>query len=114
VLSAGYYDAYYLKAQQVRTLIRRDYELAFESVDAVAMPTSPTAAFRLGERTTDPLQMYLADVFTVSAPLAGLPAISVPCGFTSDHLPVGFQLTGRAWDEGTLFRLGRACESGLL
>ena len=83
VLSAGYYDAYYLKAQQVRTLIRRDYERAFERVDVVAMPTSPTPAFRLGERVDDPLQMYLADVFTVSANLAGLPAISVPCGFTA-------------------------------
>src|SRR5262249_55619693 len=78
VLSAGYYDAYYLKAQQVRTLIRRDYEQAFERVDAVAMPTSPVTAFRLGERVSDPLQMYLIDVFTVSANLAGLPAISVP------------------------------------
>ncbi len=82
VLSAGYYDAYYLKAQQVRTLIRRDYDHAFERVDVVAMPTSPTPAFRIGERVADPLQMYLADVFTVSANLAGLPAISVPCGFT--------------------------------
>ena len=84
VLSAGYYDAYYLKAQQVRTLIRRDYDAAFADVDVVAMPTSPTPAFRLGERTDDPLQMYLADVFTVSANLAGLPAISVPCGFTGE------------------------------
>ena len=83
VLSAGYYDAYYLKAQQMRTLIRRDYERAFETVDAVAMPTSPTPAFRLGERIEDPMQMYLADVFTVAAPLAGLPAISVPCGLTA-------------------------------
>ena len=82
VLSAGYYDAYYLKAQRVRTLIRRDYDDAFEQVDVVAMPTSPTAAFKIGERVADPIQMYLADVFTVSANLAGLPAISVPCGFT--------------------------------
>jgi aspartyl-tRNA(Asn)/glutamyl-tRNA(Gln) amidotransferase subunit A len=110
VLSAGYYDAYYLKAQQVRTLIRRDFERAFEDVDVVATPTSPTPAFPLGERTDDPLQMYLADVFTVSAPLAGLPAISVPCGLTEDRLPVGLQLTGRAWDEGTLFRLADAYE----
>jgi aspartyl-tRNA(Asn)/glutamyl-tRNA(Gln) amidotransferase subunit A len=110
VLSAGYYDAYYLKAQQVRTLIRRDFERAFEAVDVVATPTSPTPAFRLGERTDDPLQMYLADVFTVSAPLAGLPAISVPCGLTSDRLPVGLQLTGRAWDEATLLRLADAYE----
>ncbi len=102
VLSAGYYDAYYLKAQRVRTLIRQDYERAFEQVDVVAVPTSPTAAFRIGEKTSDPLQMYLADVFTVSASLAGLPAISVPCGFTSEHLPIGLQLTGRMWDEATM------------
>src|SRR5439155_877872 len=89
VLSAGYYDAYYLKAQQVRTLILRDYDRAFERVDVVAMPTSPTTAFPIGERAADPLQMYLADVFTVSANLAGLPAISVPCGFSAG-LPVGF------------------------
>jgi aspartyl-tRNA(Asn)/glutamyl-tRNA(Gln) amidotransferase subunit A len=110
VLSAGYYDAYYLKAQQVRTLILRDFERAFADVDVVATPTSPTPAFLLGERTDDPLQMYLADVFTVSAPLAGLPAISVPCGLTAARLPVGLQLTGRAWDEATLFRLADAYE----
>jgi aspartyl-tRNA(Asn)/glutamyl-tRNA(Gln) amidotransferase subunit A len=110
VLSAGYYDAYYLKAQQVRTLIRQDYAQAFERVDAVAVPTTPSPAFRLGERTADPLQMYLADVFTVSAPLCGLPAISVPCGFTSAQLPVGLQLTGRPWDEQTIFRLADAFE----
>jgi aspartyl-tRNA(Asn)/glutamyl-tRNA(Gln) amidotransferase subunit A len=102
VLSAGYYDAYYLKAQQVRTLIRQDYDRAFEHVDVVAMPTSPTAAFKLGERVSDPLQMYLADVFTVSANLAGLPAVSVPCGFTTANLPIGLQLTGRMFDEATL------------
>jgi aspartyl-tRNA(Asn)/glutamyl-tRNA(Gln) amidotransferase subunit A len=110
VLSAGYYDAYYLKAQQVRTLILRDYDTAFEQVDAVAMPTSPTPAFRIGERASDPLQMYLADVFTVSANLAGLPAISVPCGCTADGLPIGFQLTGRRFDEATLLRIGDAYE----
>ncbi len=113
VLSAGYYDAYYLKAQQARTLILRDYEEAFGGaapVDAVAMPTSPVPAFRIGERTADPVQMYLADVFTVSANLAGLPAISVPCGFTSQQLPVGLQLTGRRFDEGTLLRLAEAYE----
>jgi aspartyl-tRNA(Asn)/glutamyl-tRNA(Gln) amidotransferase subunit A len=110
VLSAGYYDAYYLKAQQVRTLIRRDYERAFERVDVVAMPTSPTPAFRIGERASDPLQMYLADVFTVSANLAGLPAISVPCGFTRDRLPIGLQLTGRWFDEATLLRTADAYE----
>ncbi len=110
VLSAGYYDAFYLKAQQVRTLIRRDYEDAFARVDLVAMPTSPTAAFRLGERTTDPLQMYLADVFTVAANLSGLPAISVPCGFSRERLPIGLQLTARAWEEATLVRAARAYE----
>jgi aspartyl-tRNA(Asn)/glutamyl-tRNA(Gln) amidotransferase subunit A len=110
VLSAGYYDAYYLKAQQVRTLLRRDYEEAFERVDVVAMPTSPTPAFRLGEKTSDPLQMYLGDIFTVSANLAGLPAISIPCGFTDDRLPVGFQMTGRTFDEATLLRVADAHE----
>jgi aspartyl-tRNA(Asn)/glutamyl-tRNA(Gln) amidotransferase subunit A len=110
VLSAGYYDAYYLKAQRVRTLIRQDYERAFERVDVVAMPTSPTPAFRLGERVDDPLQMYLADVFTVSANLAGLPALSIPCGFTAASLPVGLQFTGRLFDEATLLRLADAYE----
>ena len=110
VLSAGYYDAYYLKAQQVRTLIRRDYETSFATVDVVAMPTSPTPAFRLGEKTEDPLQMYLADVFTVSANLSGLPAISVPCGLSTSGLPIGLQLTGRAFDEATLLRVAAGYE----
>jgi aspartyl-tRNA(Asn)/glutamyl-tRNA(Gln) amidotransferase subunit A len=110
VLSAGYYEAYYLKAQQVRTLILRDYERAFELADVVAMPTSPTPAFRLGERVADPLQMYLIDVFTVSANLTGLPAISVPCGFTREQLPIGLQLTGRRFDEATLLRIADAYE----
>jgi aspartyl-tRNA(Asn)/glutamyl-tRNA(Gln) amidotransferase subunit A len=110
VLSAGYYDAYYLKAEQVRTLILRDYQQAFARVDAIAMPTSPTAAFRIGERASDPLQMYLADVFTVSANLAGLPAVSVPCGFTADKRPIGLQLTGRAFDEATILRIADAYE----
>jgi aspartyl-tRNA(Asn)/glutamyl-tRNA(Gln) amidotransferase subunit A len=110
VLSAGYYDAYYLKAQQVRTLIRRDYLLAFERVDVVAMPTSPTPAFKLGERMSDPLQMYLGDIFTVSANLAGLPGISVPCGFTSSGLPIGLQFTGRMFDESTLLGAAHAYE----
>jgi len=104
VLSAGYYDAYYVKAQQVRTLLRRDYETAFGVVDVVAMPTTPTAAFKLGEKIDDPLQMYLADIFTVSANLAGLPAISVPCGFSPEGLPIGLQLTARMFDEPTLLR----------
>ena len=113
VLSAGYYDAYYLKAQQVRTLILRDYEQAFQGADAVdviAMPTSPTPAFKIGERVADPLQMYLADIFTVSANLAGLPAVSVPCGFTSGKLPIGLQFTGRPFEEGTLLRIADAYE----
>jgi aspartyl-tRNA(Asn)/glutamyl-tRNA(Gln) amidotransferase subunit A len=110
VLSAGYYDAYYLKAHQVRALIRRDYDRAFASVDVVALPTSPTAAFRLGEKTEDPLQMYLADVFTVAANLAGLPAISIPCGLTEAQLPVGLQLTARPFDEATLLRAADALE----
>ena len=110
VLSAGYYDAYYLKAQQVRTLILRDYDRAFERVDVVAMPTSPVPAFKLGERIADPLQMYLVDVFTVSANLSGLPAINVPCGFTVGRLPIGLQLTGRRFDEATLLRMADAYE----
>jgi aspartyl-tRNA(Asn)/glutamyl-tRNA(Gln) amidotransferase subunit A len=110
VLSAGYYDAYYLKAQKVRTLIRRDYEAAFDRVDLVVMPTSPTPAFGLGERLEDPLQMYLSDVFTVSAPLAGLPAISVPCGFSANRLPIGLQLIGRPFDEAMILRVADAYE----
>jgi len=110
VLSAGYYDAYYLKAQQVRTLVRRDYEQAFQKVDAVAMPTSPTAAFRIGEKIEDPLSLYLTDVFTVSANLAGLPGLSIPCGRTPNRLPIGLQLTGRPFDEATLLRIGDSYE----
>lgn len=110
VLSAGYYDAYYRKAQQVRTLITRDYEHAFASVDVVAMPTAPTTAFRLGEKLADPLQMYLADVFTVSANLSGLPAISVPCGQDAGGLPIGLQLTAAAFQETTLLRAAAAYE----
>ncbi len=107
-LSAGYYDAYYLKAQQVRTLVRRDFDEAFGLADVVALPTTPTTAFRLGERLADPLQMYLADVFTVGAPLAGLPAVSVPCGLSPARLPVGLQLVGRMFDEETLLRTADA------
>jgi aspartyl-tRNA(Asn)/glutamyl-tRNA(Gln) amidotransferase subunit A len=109
-LSAGYYDAYYLKAQQVRTLIKSDYDTAFNEVDSILMPTSPTPAFPLGKRTHDPLEMYLADVFTVSANLAGLPAISVPCGFTTDRLPIGLQCIGRPFDEESLLRLAYGYE----
>jgi aspartyl-tRNA(Asn)/glutamyl-tRNA(Gln) amidotransferase subunit A len=124
VLSAGYYDAYYLKAQRARTLILQDYDAAFEQVDVVAMPTSPTPAVRIGERVSNPVQMYLMDVFTVSANLSGLPAISVPCGFTrgsgshgdSDSpsteggLPMGLQVIGRRFDEATLLRIADAYE----
>jgi aspartyl-tRNA(Asn)/glutamyl-tRNA(Gln) amidotransferase subunit A len=104
VLCAGYYDAYYLKAQQVRTLIRADFDEAFRTADVVALPTTPTPAFGLGERLGDPLQMYLADVFTVSAPLAGLPAISVPCGLSDSGLPTGLQFIGAAFDDAAVIR----------
>jgi aspartyl-tRNA(Asn)/glutamyl-tRNA(Gln) amidotransferase subunit A len=110
VLSAGYYDAYYRKAQQIRTLIGRDYDAAFEQADVIALPTSPTGAFPLGERTDDPVLMYLADVFTVGANLAGVPAITVPCGFTGEGLPVGLQLTSRKMNEATLLRAAAAYE----
>ncbi len=111
VLSAGYYDAYYRKAQQVRALIARDYFSAFEQVDVIALPTSPSPAFLLGERLNDPLQMYLADVFTVGANLAGVPGISIPCGFASGQLPVGLQFIARPWDEATMLRMADAYEA---
>jgi aspartyl-tRNA(Asn)/glutamyl-tRNA(Gln) amidotransferase subunit A len=104
-LSAGYYDAYYVRAQKVRTLIRRDFESAFERCDVIATPTTPTPAFRIGEKTTDPLQMYLEDIFTVPANLAGIPGLSLPCGLAAG-LPVGLQLLGRPFDEATLLRVG--------
>jgi aspartyl-tRNA(Asn)/glutamyl-tRNA(Gln) amidotransferase subunit A len=111
VLSSGYYDAYYLRAQKVRTLIRNDFLRAFEGVDAILTPTSPTAAFKIGEKTDDPLQMYLMDIFTISANLAGICGISVPCGFTtSPHLPIGLQLLGRPFGEETILRLAHAYE----
>ncbi len=110
VLSAGYYDAYYVKAQRVRSLIKADYDRAFQDVDVIAMPTAPAPAFRIGERLDDPLAMYLGDIFTVSANLTGLPAISVPAGFTPARLPVGLQLMSRPFDEATLFRLADAYE----
>ena len=113
VLSAGYYDAFYLKAQQVRTLIRRDYERAFAACDVVAHADDADGRrFGLGEKVDDPLQMYLEDIFTVSANLSGLPAISVPCGLSSTRLPIGLQLTGRAFDEATLLRAADAYERG--
>jgi aspartyl-tRNA(Asn)/glutamyl-tRNA(Gln) amidotransferase subunit A len=107
VLSSGYYDAYYTKAQKVRTLIKRDFDAAFAVCDAVATPTSATVAFKFDERTENPLTMYLADIFTVPASLAGIPAVSLPCGF-ADGLPVGLQLQGRNFDETTLLRIGAA------
>jgi aspartyl-tRNA(Asn)/glutamyl-tRNA(Gln) amidotransferase subunit A len=110
VLSAGYYDAYYGKAQRVRTLIRRDFEDAFAKVDAIAAPTSPVPAFGLGDRMTDPLSMYLADVFTVPVNLAGIPGISVPAGFTRDRLPIGLQLLGPWFEEARLLRIARTFE----
>jgi aspartyl-tRNA(Asn)/glutamyl-tRNA(Gln) amidotransferase subunit A len=108
-LSAGYYDAYYLKAQKVRTLIKQDFDRAFEQVDVIVGPTSPSVAFRIGEKVDDPLQMYLADVFTLAQALAGIPAISIPCGF-ADDLPVGLQIMGRAFDEGRVLRVAYAYE----
>jgi aspartyl-tRNA(Asn)/glutamyl-tRNA(Gln) amidotransferase subunit A len=109
-LSAGYYDAYYLKAQRVRTLIARDFEQAFEHVDAIVTPTTPTPAFKLGEKVDDPVSMYLADIYTVTADLAGVPGISVPCGRSREGLPIGVQILGRHFDESTVLRLGHAVE----
>jgi aspartyl-tRNA(Asn)/glutamyl-tRNA(Gln) amidotransferase subunit A len=110
VLSAGYYEAYYLKAQKVRTLLARDFEEAFKSVDAIVTPTSPVAAFTLGERSDNPLAMYLADIFTVTANLVGIPGISVPCGETKEKLPIGLQILGKHFDEATILRLAHAYE----
>ncbi|HXB58261.1 MAG TPA: Asp-tRNA(Asn)/Glu-tRNA(Gln) amidotransferase subunit GatA [Candidatus Acidoferrales bacterium] len=111
VLSSGYYDAYYLRAQKVRTLIRKDFLNAFEKVDAIVTPTSPTAAFKIGEKSDDPLQMYLSDIFTISCNLAGICGISVPCGFTkSPKLPIGLQLLGKPFGEETILRLAHAYE----
>ena len=101
-LSAGYYDAYYLKAQKVRTLIRHDFERVFEHCDVIVTPTTPTTAFAIGEKTDDPLQMYLEDVFTISLNLAGLPGLSLTCGFDGDGLPIGLQIIGRPFDEQTV------------
>jgi aspartyl-tRNA(Asn)/glutamyl-tRNA(Gln) amidotransferase subunit A len=113
VLSSGYYDAYYLRAQKVRTLIRNDFLKAFESVDAIVTPTSPTAAFKIGEKSDDPLQMYLCDVFTLACNLAGICGISLPCGFTkSPKLPIGLQLLGKPFGEETLLKIAHAYEQG--
>ncbi|MCK4851321.1 MAG: Asp-tRNA(Asn)/Glu-tRNA(Gln) amidotransferase subunit GatA, partial [Phycisphaerae bacterium] len=109
-LSAGYYDAYYLKALKVRTLIRQDFDKAFEQVDCIAGPVTPTPPFRLGEKIDDPLTLYLSDVYTVMANLTGLPAISIPCGFSSAGLPIGLQLTTKAFSEELLLRIARMFE----
>jgi aspartyl-tRNA(Asn)/glutamyl-tRNA(Gln) amidotransferase subunit A len=109
-LSAGYYDAYYLKAQKIRTLIRQDFLEAFKDVDAVLSPTSPVTAFKLGEKLDDPLAMYLVDVFTLPCNLAGLPGMSIPCGFSAAGLPIGLQILGRHFDEARLLRIARAFE----
>ncbi len=115
VLSSGYYDAYYLRAQKVRTLIRGDFERAFESVDLICAPTSPTCAFKVGEKISDPLAMYLNDIFTINVNLAGLPGISIPCGFSKEGLPIGLQMIGKAFDEAALLSYAYAFEraSGL-
>jgi aspartyl-tRNA(Asn)/glutamyl-tRNA(Gln) amidotransferase subunit A len=110
VLSAGYYDAYYRKAQQVRTLIKNDFLNAFKQCDAIITPTSPTPAFNIGEKVDDPLAMYLNDIYTVTANLAGVPGLSAPCGLSSERLPIGYQLLGPYWSEPTLFKLAHAYE----
>lgn len=110
VLSSGYYDAYYLRAQKVRSLIRQDFENAFKEVDVLLTPTSPTTAFKKGEKADDPISMYLSDIFTISTNLAGLPAMSVPCGLASDGLPVGMQLIAPSFKEDTLFQFGHQFE----
>ena len=109
-LSAGYYEAYYKKGQQVRTLIKQDFEEAFKLADVIATPTAPTAAFKIGEKTTDPLQMYLSDIFTISVNLAGIPGMSIPCGFTHHNLPIGLQLLGRHFDEESILHTAFAYE----
>jgi aspartyl-tRNA(Asn)/glutamyl-tRNA(Gln) amidotransferase subunit A len=114
VLSSGYYDAYYLRAQKVRTLIRRDFIDAFEKVDAIICPTSPEPAFKLGEKSDDPLKMYLADIFTIAANLAGICGLSLPCGFAEvdgSRLPIGLQLLGKPFHEGEIFAIAHAYES---
>jgi aspartyl-tRNA(Asn)/glutamyl-tRNA(Gln) amidotransferase subunit A len=108
VLSSGYYDAYYLKAQKVRTLIARDFSEAFREVDAIVTPVSPFPAFKLGEKLDDPLQMYLSDIYTITGDLAGIPCLSVPCGSTAAGLPVGMQILTRHFDEAGMFRLADA------
>src|SRR5205807_1954881 len=111
VLSSGYYDAYYLKAQKVRTLVARDYARAFEQVDAIVGPVSPFPAFKIGEKVDDPVAMYLSDIYTITGSLAGIPCMSVPCGLTASGLPVGLQILTRHFDEATMFRLAHAYET---
>jgi aspartyl-tRNA(Asn)/glutamyl-tRNA(Gln) amidotransferase subunit A len=111
VLSSGYYDAYYAKAQKVRTLLKQDFLNAFDRCDAIITPTAPTVAFKIGEKSDDPLAMYLSDVYTASANLAGIPGISVPCGLSSEGLPIGLQLVGKHWSENVLLNLANAYES---
>jgi aspartyl-tRNA(Asn)/glutamyl-tRNA(Gln) amidotransferase subunit A len=113
VLSAGYYDAYYLKAQRVRSLLARDFDQAFTTVDAIITPTTPTVAFKLGEKTDDPLAMYLADIYTVTADLAGIPAISIPCGKSKEGLPIGMQILGKHFDEASILRVAHVAEHAL-
>ena len=112
-LSAGYYDAYYLKAQRVRSLLARDFDKAFATVDAIVTPTTPTAAFKLGEKTDDPLAMYLADIYTVTANLAGIPGISIPCGKSKEGLPIGMQILGKHFDEATVLRVAHVVEHAI-
>jgi aspartyl-tRNA(Asn)/glutamyl-tRNA(Gln) amidotransferase subunit A len=112
-LSAGYYDAYYGKAQKVRMLVERDFRNAFASCDVIATPTAPTPAFLLGEKTADPLQMYLSDIYTITANLAGVPGLSQPCGLSSNGLPIGIQLIGRHFDEANLLRAAHNLEKAL-
>ena len=113
VLSAGYYDAYYRKAQKVRRLIRDDFVKAFRAVDCIVLPTAPTTAFAVGEKIADPLEMYLSDIYTVSANLAGIPGLSVPCGTDSHGLPVGIQILGRHFDEQTILKVGDFLEKAV-
>ncbi|MBC8049022.1 MAG: Asp-tRNA(Asn)/Glu-tRNA(Gln) amidotransferase subunit GatA, partial [Chitinophagales bacterium] len=113
VLSAGYYDAYYLKAQKVRSLIKRDFDEAFESVDVMLTPTTPTPAFALGTKSANPLEMYLNDIFTVTVNMAGLPGLSVPAGFSADGLPLGLQIIGKPFDEETVLRAGQVIEDAV-
>ena len=110
VLSSGYYDAYYAKAQKVRNLVKQDYATAFSECDAIVTPTSPSVAFKIGEKSKDPLAMYLNDMYTVSANLTGVPAISVPCGLSTTGLPIGLQLIGNFWSEPLLFNLAHLYE----